>query len=243
MATNDGWEDVVDPSEVTMASHALLPSAPPSKKKGTGGVSPDDRKLMNKYRDASDAADQVIRNAGAFESREGRFHTGAGKAAMFGAMYPNTDGAIGPLKAAGGALLRGTVGYLYPDRDHADYQFLNSRAAALNNAALRMEKGVQTQSDEARIARENVGVDKSPQVNRDIIRGNMDSAAIAHARAQSAAAWTATHGGLTGTKNARGMTYDQWFNQVVAPQALSRAHPAPKQNAPSGSGWGIERIK
>lgn len=238
MAGNDGWEDVTDPSEAQRASHALLPVAPP--KGGGGATSPQDRALLNKYRDASDAADTVIRNAHAFEARDARFHTGAGKAAVFGAMYPDTDGFLGPLKAAGGAVLRGTVGYLYPDQDHADYQYLNSRSSALNNAALRMEKGVQTKSDEVRIARENVGVDKTPEVNHDIIQSNLENAAIAHARDQSAARWAATFGGLTGTKNAHGLTYDQWFNQVVAPQALAHVRAA---QAPQGSGWAIQRVR
>lgn len=243
MAANDGWEDVSDPSEVHMASMALMPSAPPSKKSG-GGVSAQDRILLNKYRDASDAADTVIRNANDFESRAPRFGTGAGKAAVFGAMYPDNDGLLGPVKAAGGALLRGTLGYLYPDRDHEDYQYLNSRASALNNAALRMEKGVQTKSDEVRIARENVGVDKTPAVDHDIIQANLNNAAIAHARNLSAAKWVAQFGGITGTKNQRGMTYDQWFNQEVAPAAIKHASAArAAQSKPAGSGWSFTKEK
>lgn len=240
-ANGGGWETVTDPSEAQTVSSTLQSSLAPSG--GASKLTPQDRKLLNDYRSAGDAGDTLLRSADAFVNRAQRFHTGPAKAALFGAMYPEEGGILGPLKSAGAAVLRGTVGYLYPSQDHDDYQYLNSRASSLNNAALRLEKGVQTKSDEVRIARENIGVDKTPQVDRDILQANMDNAYLAHARALSASKWAATFGSLTGTHNAHGLTYDQWYERVVKPNALaaSRNAKAPRQTQPQG--WSIQRIK
>lgn len=238
---NDGWEDVSDPAGIQAAQAYILPSAPPKKGRAGGGGGPtaDDRKTMQKYRDADDQATQLGQDAQNFLSRADRFHTGSTKATLFDAMYPSGDGWTGPLKRAGGAILRGTLGQLYSDQDHADYQYLTGNAQALNNAALRLNKGVQTEGDAVRIAKENVGVDKTPQVNRDLFNGNERQAmALAHARNASAAKWIGAFGTLTGSKNAHGQTYDEWFNTVVRPQAMRQAQ---AQAHPTQGGWSISR--
>lgn len=235
MPSDDGWEDVTDPREIQKVQKKVLPKAPPGKK--SGAVSPQDAKAMNGYRDLSDQADRLATSGRNFLNRADRFHTGAAKSMVFDAMYPNGDGWTGPIKRAGGALLRGTVGNLYSNRDHEDYQYLTANAQALNNAALRLNKGVQTEGDAVRIAKENIGVDKAPQVNRDIFNGQSKQAvAIAKAQQQAASQWIANYGALSGTKNAQGQTYDDWFNRVVRPRAVAQAKAAP---APAKGGWSI----
>ena len=232
---SDGWEDVTDPQEIQRAQKFALPKAPP----GGGKVSPQDRVAMKGYRDAADQADNLSRSGKNFLNRADRFHTSAGKSLMFDAMYPDGDGLTGAIKKGAGALLRGTVGYLYPQRDHDDYQYLSANANAINNAALRLNKGTQTEGDAQRIARENVGVDKSPQTNHRIFDDNTRAAmAIAKARQDSASQWIAKYGGLTGTTNPQGMTYDDYFSRVVRPNAIKQSS-GPR--APAKRGWSIAR--
>lgn len=231
---SDGWEEVTDPRELQKVQKRLLPQAPPS-----GKVTPQDRVAMRSYRDLGDQADSLSRFGKNFLTRSDRFQTSAGKSLMFDAMYPGGEGLTGALKKGAGALLRGTVGYLYPQRDHDDYQYLTANAQALNNAALRLNKGTQTEGDAERIAKENVGVDKSPQTNRRIFTDNTRAAmAIAQARQQSASQWIAKYGGLTGTTNAQGMTYDDYFSRVVRPNAIKQST-GPKPRAKGG--WSISR--
>lgn len=241
MGPNDGWEEVTDPSERQVAQASLLPAAPPrgaKAKAGGGGPSPQDRKALGTYRDMDDQANALAQDSKNFLTRADRFHTGPGKSMLFGAMYPSSDGWAGPIKQVAGAALRGTLGQLYSNRDHDDYQYLSANAAALNNAALRLNKGVQTEGDAQRIAKENVGVDKTPQTNRDLFNdATRNAMAIAHARKASASKWIATYGSLAGTTNVHGMTYDDWFDRVIKPQALQQARPA----APSKGGWSIVR--
>lgn len=239
MADSDGWEDVSDPAAIQAAQAYILPSAPPSKRGGNGGPTADDRKALTGYRAMDDQASQLAQDAENFLSRADRFHTGSTKSAIFDAMYPSGDGWTGPFKRAGGAILRGTLGQFYSDRDHDDYQYLTGNAQALNNAALRLNKGTQTEGDAVRIAKENVGVDKTAQVNRDLFNdAERNAMAIAHSRKASAAKWIAAFGSLTGTRNAHGMSYDEWYDQVVRPQALRQAQ---AQAHPAQGGWSISR--
>ena len=232
-----GWEDVTDPREVQRAQQYVLPQAPPSQMK-TGKTTDEDKKELERWRVLADSADQLQSSGDAFSGRVARFHPGATKDMLFGAMYPDTSGVAGYIKAPVGALLRGTLGALYPQRDHDDYQFLSSRAAAINNAALRLEKGVQTKSDEVRIGREHVGVDKSPQVNSDIIHASDRNVAIAHARNLAANKWVGAFGSLTGTRNVHGATYEEWFQKTVLPKALQQLQ---SRSAPANGGWSISR--
>lgn len=227
---------------------AVLPTAPPVSRgrkqaQQVGGqsapLSADDRKEASKWRSLSDDADKLDRAASDFNSRVDRFHPSAAKNALFEAMYPETDGLLGAVKGGFGAALRGTVGYLYPQQDHDDYQFLASRSAAINNAALRLEKGVQTDRDERRIARENVGLDKSSRVNRDIIHASDRNVAVAHARNLAIAQWQGAHGSLYGTRDANGATFEDWFQHTVLPHALATPHPSSPSR--SHSGWSISR--
>jgi hypothetical protein len=194
---------------------------------------------MKGYREMGDQADILARFGKNFLDRAGRFHTGAGKALMFDAMYPDGEGLTGAIKKGAGSLLRGTVGNLYSQRDHDDYQYLTANAQALNNAALRLNKGVQTDKDADRIQLENVGVGKSPQTNSRIFSDNTRSAsAIAKARQDSASQWIAKYGALTGTTNPQGMTYDDYFSRVVRPNAIKQSiGPKPRGKG----GWSISR--
>lgn len=232
---SDGWEDVTDPHEVQRAQIRTLPKAPP---KSARSVSKDDEKALNNYRDAAERAARLEKSGANFMSRANRFHTGAGKAMVFDAMYPDGSGIIGPLKRLGGAALRGTVGALYSNQDHKDYQYLTANAEAINNDALRQNKGTQTEGDAARIAKENMSVGRSPQVNSDIYKGQREAALIAKAQQQGASNWLAQNGSLAGSRNAEGQTFDEWFARVGRPRALN-ASKAPK--TASKGGWSISR--
>lgn len=246
MGDNDGWEDVSDPAEVRAArTLGALPKAPPSKT-GGGAATPQDRKALDQLRANVDATQEALQPAEEFARREDRFHTGTSKAALFGAFYPDTSGVLGGLKSVGAAALRGTVGQLFSNQEHDDYQYLASRAAALNNAGLRANKGVQTEGDAVRIARENIGVDKGSQTNRDILDGHRLEYAQARAHEQAASKWIAAFGSLTGTKNAHGLTYDDWYRNVIQPQVRQHFYQQQQQHAQAaqnGGGWAIQRIK
>ena len=236
---NDGWE----PVPLNEIRQSYFPKPPPSRTK----VSPQDANALAKYREAADAARMAARAGKNFDRVDDRFQTGRTKAWQFGMMYPDTSGGgiLGLAKAAGGTALRGTMGYLFPNSDHEAYQYLNSQASALNNAALRLNKGVQTEGDSVRIAQEHPGVDKSPGVNHALVNGILDNAAVTVARDRSAAKWAADYGGLTGTKNPQGQTYDDWFTSVAVPQALarSRADRAAPSPSKSNAGWTVTRVK
>ena len=222
---DDWWSDQ------PLASKKVPSASPSARAKPTR----EDQVALAKYRDAADAADAVTRNSQDFESRDQRFGTGPTNAAMFGAMYPNTDGWLGGLKALGGAALRETLGHmLYSNQDHADYQYLNSRASAINNAALRMEKGVQTKSDEERVARENVGIDKTHAVNHDIIAAQRQAADLARLRNATAAQWVANYGSLSGTMDDRGRTYEQAYQEEAAARTRFRSAPPSTRKQPRG---------
>lgn len=187
------------------------PRAPGSS--GRGGVTPQDRNQLGNMRDQAVAAGELERTYSRVGEANQRLQPGPWRGRFLDAAIPNAGGGV--MDTLGATLIGGParlIGAITPQEVN-DYQTIEgARSEGVLQRQIE-QRGPQTESDAARMAMTELGVGNTLERNRNVINQGLARTQRAQARAAYYSQWAARFGGLSGTRNSRGQTVNEAWEQ------------------------------
>lgn len=191
-------------------------TAPPAR--GTAGsrsrIPPQDLQALNALRDNARAAQDLERTYNQTRDAVNRLQPGPYRGRFLEAAIPEEEqrgilDSIGSVVVGGPARITGAIS----PQNVEDFQAV-SRARSIGVLARQLQqRGVQTESDAARMALAELSAEHTTDQNNMIIDRGIQAAQRDQARAAYYNAWASRFGGINGTRNSRGQTVDEAWHQ------------------------------
>lgn len=200
-------------------------------RQGAGRLSPQEGAFLNILRDQARSGEAIERTYRRTEGANQRLRPGPWRGTFLNAAIPNEGGGIldtiGSVVVGGPARLTGAI----TDQNVRDYQEME-RARAEGTLARQLEqRGVQTESDAARMALAELSARRTTEGNQAVIDQGIVRAQRDQAKAAYYQQWAARFGGINGTRNSRGQTVEDAWHQFGEE---FRRRMFANQNQPSG---------
>lgn len=188
-------------------------AANPRARRSGNNMSSRDEMTVNALREQAAAARETSRVYERARAANQRLNSGPTRGRLLETAIEDPNGGIldslGALVIGGPLRLTGAIS----QQDVDDYQMM--RGLQSENVLTRQieQRGPQTDSDAARMMLTEISPGRTREGNREVIDQGQFRARRAQARAAYYAQWAARFNGLNGTRNSRGQTVDDAWNQ------------------------------
>lgn len=204
---------------LTYTARGWVQTTPPRAPMGRGrvalgaGAPREEAVELRNLRSEGQAGRELERSVQRVRGANERLRSGPWRGTFLDAAIPSEDdswlGSIGGITLGPVARMTGAI----TDQNVADYQ---SVGRARNEGVLaqqRTQRGVQTESDAARMALAGINVRNTPESNETVIGQATNDAQMLQGRAAYFNEWASRYGSISGTRNSRGQTVEQAWNQ------------------------------